>query len=162
MVSAPKGEYVLDVTRDEVVETPKHDFSSLRVGARKLEDTLVNLGSYKKVNANYGNKQFVLNAIYKHDYKTLREVSNYFYESSGIYYRLCNYLAKLYRYDWYVTPYVEENEKGKNKILRDFSKVLTYLDQSDIKRLCDRMALDIVKEGAYYGTIVDFGDKFGI
>ena len=28
--------------------------------------------------------------------------------------------------------------------------------------MCDKIALDIVKEGAYYGTIVDFGDRFGI
>lgn len=72
---------------------------------RKVDDILVNLGTYKKVNANYGNKQFILNAIYRHDYATLREISNYFYESSGIYYRLCNYMATLYRFDWYVTPY---------------------------------------------------------
>lgn len=83
------------------------------MGARKVEDPLVNIGAYHKVNANYGNKGFVLNAIYKHEHAVLREISNYFYESSGIYYRMCNYLAKLYRYDWYVTPYVDDASKEK-------------------------------------------------
>lgn len=138
------------------------DFSKMQIGSKKIEDVLVNLGSYKKVNANYGNKQFVLNAIYKHDYQTLRQISNYFYESSGIYYRLCNYLSTLYRYDWYVTPYITDVSKDKKKASADFAKVLLYLDKSDVKRVCGNIALDIIKEGAYYGTIVDFGDRFAI
>ena len=48
----------------------------MRVVLRKVEDALINLGSYRKVNPNYGNKNFVLQAIYKHDYDTLREISN--------------------------------------------------------------------------------------
>lgn len=163
MIDTPNGEYVLDITADGEEYEATRDFSAMRVGARKVGDILVNLGSYRKVNANYGNKTFVLNAIYRHDYKTLREISNYFYESSGIYYRLCNYLAKLYRYDWYVTQYVDDASKeNQNKVLRDFSKVLSYLDRSDVKRTCDKIALDIIKEGSYYGVIVDFGDRFGI
>jgi hypothetical protein len=85
----------------------------MRIGLRKVDDALINLGSYRKVNPNYGNKNFVLQAIYKHDYDTLREISNYFYEANGIYYRLCRYMAYLYRYDWYVTPFVIDAEKEK-------------------------------------------------
>lgn len=138
------------------------DFSKMQIGMKRMDDVLVNLGTYKKVNPNYGNKMFVLNAISRHDYATLREISNYFYESSGIYYRLCNYLATLYRYDWYVTPYIVDVTKDKKKASTDFSKVLLYLDKSDIKRTCGNIALDIIKEGVYYGVIVDFGDKFAI
>lgn len=139
------------------------DYAKMRVGIRTVDNALVNLGTYKKVNPNYGDKGFVLNAIYRHDYKTLREISEYFFESSGIYYRLCKYLATLYRYDWYVTPYFTDVSKEKeNKILGDFSKVLLYLDRSDVKRLCGNIALDIMKDGVYYGIFVDFGDRFGI
>ena len=135
----------------------------MRVGLRKVEDALINLGSYRKVNPNYGNKNFVLQAIYKHDYDTLREISNYFYEANGIYYRLCRYMAYLYRYDWYVTPFVIDAEKEKqNKILTDFAKVLSYLDNSDTKRLCGDIVLEVMRNGVYYGIIMDFGDKFGI
>lgn len=135
----------------------------MRIGLRSVDDVLINLGAYKKINPNYGDKKFVLNAIYKHDYKTLREISNYFYESSGIYYRLCKYLAFLYRFDWYVTPYVVDvNKEKEDKVLKDFSKVLLYLDKSDVKRVCGNISLDIIKEGVYYGIIVDFGDRFAI
>lgn len=135
----------------------------MRIGLRTVDDVLINLGTYKKVNANYGDKRFVLNAIYRHDYPTLREISEYFYESSSIYYRLCNYLGCLYRYDWYVDTYVVDLDKEKeDKILKDFSNVLLYLDKSDVKRVCGKVALDIIKDGVYYGVIVDFGDRFAL
>ena len=135
----------------------------MRVGLRTVDDVLINLGTYRNINRNYGDKKFVLRAIYRHDYRTLREISNYFYESSGIYYRLCKYLAFLYRFDWYVTPYIVDIKKeNQDKLLRDFSKVLLYLDKSDIKRLFSNIALDIIKEGVYYGIVVDFGDRFAI
>ncbi len=134
------------------------------MGLKTMDNVLVNLGSYKKINSNYGDKKFVLNAIYRHDYKTMRDISNYFYESSGIYHRLCDYLATLYRYDWYVTPYVDTigKDKNNNKLMNDFSKVLRYLDNSNVKRVCGKLALEIIKEGVYYGIIMDFGDKFGV
>lgn len=148
---------------EEEQEAAPQDYSKMRVGMRTVDNALVNLGSYRRVNANYGDKGFVLNAIYRHDYKMLREISEYFFESSGIYYRLCKYLATLYRYDWYVTPYCNNFTKEKeSKVLNDVSKVLLYLDRSDIKRMCGNIALDIMKDGVYYGLIVDFGNKFGI
>lgn len=151
------------VYSDENEEMPVHDYSKMRVGMRTVDNALVNLGSYKKVNPNYGDKSFVLNAIYRHDYKTLREISEYFFESSGIYYRLCKYLATIYRYDWYVTPYIDNVEKEKEqKVLSDFSKVLLYVDRSDVKRMCGNIALDIMKDGVYYGIVVDFGDRFSL
>ena len=147
---------------EEILGYDTVDYSKMRVGLRTVDDALINLGIYKKINRNYGDKKFVLNAIYKHDYKTLREISDYFYESSGIYYRLCKYLAFLYRFDWYVTPYMVDASKDKEKLLKDFSKVLLYLDKSNVKRMFGNIALDIIKEGAYYGIIVDFGDRFAI
>lgn len=129
-----------------------------------MDDVLINLGTYNKVNANYGDKKFVMKTIYRHDYRTLREISKFFYESSGIYYRLCRYLAFLYRFDWYITPYIIdiEKEKSSNKLLKDFSEALLYLDKSEVKRLCGNIALDIIIEGVYYGIIVDFGDRFSV
>lgn len=143
------------------------DFSKIKVGLRTVDDATFKLGTYRKVNPKYGDKQYILNAIYRHDYNELREISEYFYESSGIYYRLCRYLAFLYRYDWYVTPFVTNTSaKGKEasepKLLGDFAKVLNYLDKSQVKKLCGDIALEIIKGGAFYGYIMDFGDSFGI
>lgn len=139
------------------------DFSKMKVGLRTVGDAIIDIGSYKRINRNYGDKDYVLNAIYKQDYQSLRQISNYFYESSGIYYRLCRYMAFLYRYDWFVTPFmVDKNKVNENKVLNDFTKVLSYLDNSNIKKLCGDIALEIMKSGVYYGCIVDFEDKFAI
>lgn len=139
------------------------NFSKMRVGLRTMDDVLINLNANRKVNRNYANKTYVLNCIYRHDFTTLREISKYFYESNGIYYRLCRYMAFLYRYDWYVTPYIDDIDKEKeDKLLKDFSKVLLYLDKSSVKHICDNIALSIMREGAYYGILVDFGDRFAL
>jgi hypothetical protein len=90
------------------------------------------------------------------DIVRLREISNYFYKTSGIYQRVCNYAATMYRYDWYVVPEVyDESAKMNEKILNDFPKVLNYLDNSYIAKVCGDMALGVVKNGAYYGYVVD-------
>ena len=153
-------------------DTPSEavEFAKIRVGLKNLDDAIMNLSSHSKVNRNYGDKAFILNAMHRKDYETVREISNYFYEASGIYQRMCKYLALLYRYDWFVTPFQEKKTGGSkeptaasgNKMLADFSKVLKYLDNSDIKRLFGNIALEVVKNGSYYGCIIDFNDKFSI
>lgn len=151
------------LTIEDLDEDGLLDFSKMRVGVRSITDAILNVGTFKKVNKNYGDKEFILRAIYRKDYETLREISKYFYESSGIYYRLCRYLAFLYRYDWFVTPYVNDiNKVNENKVLGDFSKVLTYMDKSNVKKMLGDMALEIIKTGVYYGIAVDFGDRFGV
>ena len=153
-------------------DTPSEavEFAKIRVGLKNLDDAIMNLSSHSKVNRNYGDKAFILNAMHRKDYETVREISNYFYEASGIYQRMCKYLALLYRYDWFVTPFQEKKTGGSkeptaasgNKMLVDFSKVLKYLDNSDVKRLFGNIALEVVKNGSYYGCIIDFNDKFSI
>jgi len=75
------------------------------------------------------------------DYPMLRRISNYFFEVSGIYERLCRYFASLYRYDWYITPYVIDNTVKDEKVLAEFTKALDYLDESGVKQLCNDIAL---------------------
>lgn len=59
-----------------------------------------------------------------------------------MYERLVKYFAGLYRYDWYITPYViEENEKKNDKILKEFSEALDYFDHAGVKKLCQDVAL---------------------
>jgi hypothetical protein len=137
------------------------EYNKIKVGVKSLDDAVVNLGTFRKVNRNYGDKVFILNAIKNRDYKSLREISKYFYEASGIYQRLCKYLAFLYRYDWYVTPYTNE-KTNENKVLKDFSKVLQYFDDSNVKKVLGDIALEVIVSGSYYGFIIDSGDSFSI
>ena len=89
------------------------DFSKLRVGVKTLEDAVVDTNPYKAVggNSKYSDKNFILKALVNKDYESLRRISNFFFDSSGIYSHACKYLAHLYRYDWYLIPYINDSDK---------------------------------------------------
>ena len=96
-----------------------------------------------------------MRAIVTRDYRKLRMISDFFYAASGIYQTLCNYFAFLYRYDWYIYPEnVSENAKPE-KVVEEYTKILSYLDRSYIKKLCGEIALKVVKYGCYYGYLID-------
>lgn len=135
------------------------EFAKMRVGAKTLDDAILNIGTLKKTNRRLTDKDAILRAINESDYAFMREVSNFFYESSGIYGRLCRYIAYLYRYDWYVTPYINNDKIKGDKILTEFNKVLNYVDALAIKKNSGDIALKVCKNGAYYGYIVDNGTR---
>ena len=58
------------------------DFSKIRVGAKKLNDAILNLGTLYKQNPKLADKQTILNAIDRGNYELMREISNYFYKTS--------------------------------------------------------------------------------
>jgi hypothetical protein len=92
------------------------DFSKIKVGVKSLSDAVLKLGDFKKINPLLASKENVLRAIHQGDLEKMREISNYFYKISGIYQRLCRYMAYMYRYDWLVTPYYTDSIK-KEKLL---------------------------------------------
>jgi hypothetical protein len=91
----------------------------------------------------------------------MRNISNYFYRISGIYRAACNYLATLYRYDWYVVPEIFDENIGEDKVVKEFVRILNYLDKSYIKKTCGEIALDVILNGAYYGYVLP-DEKDGI
>lgn len=135
------------------------EFAKLRVGSKTLDDAIVDIGALKKVNRNLADKDAILRAINNRDYNHLREVSNFFYEASGIYGRLCRYVAYLYRYDWMATPYINSDSMKEDKVLTEFSKVLMYLDGISVKKNFGEIALKVIKNGAYYGYVMENGTK---
>lgn len=81
----------------------------------------------------------------------MRNISNYFYRVSGIYRTACNYLANLYRYDWYVVPEIYDDKLEEDKVVKEFVRILNYLDNSYVKKTCGDIALSVILNGAYYG-----------
>ena len=88
----------------------------------------------------------------------MRDISNYFYRMSGIYQKACNTIANMYRYDWYVVPEIYDDSIKEDKIISDFVKVLNYLDNSYIKKVCSEIALQVIKNGVYYGYLIEGSD----
>lgn len=133
---------------------PSVDFSKIKVGIKSLEDAVYNLGDYKKINPRLSDKQTILRAMHTGDLQTMKEVSNFFYKTSGIYSRLCRYMAYLYRYDWMITPYVNNDNIKDEKILDGFNKALLYLDNFEVKRYFGEVALKVLRNGCYYGYLI--------
>ena len=75
------------------------DFSKIKVGAKTLEDAVLDLGNYQKVDKRLTEKQAIFKSLYDNNYIEMREISKFYFETSGIYSRLCKYMAYMYRYD---------------------------------------------------------------
>lgn len=130
------------------------DYNKIKIGMKTVEDAVLNLGALQKTDKTIYNKGAILKAIATNDIPTLRKISNYFYRTSGIYWRVCNYMAQLYRYDWYITAETYNEGKNSEKITKEYIKLLHYLDNSYIKKLCGEIALNVVRDGCYYAYII--------
>lgn len=135
------------------------DFSKVQIGTKKVEDAIYELGDFKRANPRFGDKKVVLDAIQRSDYNLMRDISNFYYKTSGIYNRLCRYMAYMYRYDWYVTPYINSDSAKDEKVLDGFNKTLMYLDNFGAKKFFGEAALKVLRNGAYYGYIIKNADR---
>ena len=155
------------------------DFNKIKVGLKTLDDAIVTYGTVNKTNPRLGTKENVLRAMNNGDLEQMRAISNYFYKISGIYSRLCRYMAYLYKYDWFVTPYIEQcvglldtnaglydstedqaaNEKVRKKQFTNFFKILKFLDEFEVKRFCGKIALKVIRNGCFYGYLIPNNNK---
>lgn len=97
----------------------------------------------------------ILRALADNDLAALREISHFFFRTSGIYQKACNHFATMYRHDWYIAPEVYDETVKEEKVLVEFAKMLNYLNNSNIKKVCSDIALKVILDGAYYGYQVD-------
>ena len=157
--------------------SPATDFSKIKVGIKTLNDAVISLGQYKRINPRLGDKQEVLRAINTGNINKMIDISNFFYKTSGIYSRLCRYMAYLYKYDWFITPYIKgceglldpdsglgsmetsEEDKEKRKQFANFFKVLKFFQAFEVKRFCGEVALKVIRNGCYYGYILPQNNK---
>ena len=152
--------------REDITPTQRtpYDFSQIKVGKKTLQDAVFELNTLNKnISNNLAKRETVLRALSTNNIPQLIEISNYFFETSGIYNRLCKYLAYLYKYDWYLCPHTpndfidleKEEIKNKDKILTEFSKALSYLENSNIKLNLGNIALSVIKNGSYWGYLIE-------
>ena len=156
-----KGFDMLSGGRTVEVRTLDNEFKKIKVGVKKLDDAILDLGSIKQFapKAPFGNKRALYKALFEGDYKTIRAFSRFFYKTNGIYQKLCQYAAFMYRYDWYIMPEILDDTVKEEKVLKDFSKLLNYLDNSYIKKICGEMALKVMIDGCYFGYLVESNDS---
>ena len=137
---------------------PNLSFNKLKIGAKTVEDAILKFGTLKKVNPRLADKENVLRAIDTYDLKTMREISNFFYKTSGIYARIIRYMAFMYRYDWFLTPFVNDDKAKSEKVLKGYYEGLNILDRFGVKKVLGEIALQVLLQGVYYGYKVKTKD----
>lgn len=140
----------------------ENTFNKVKVGKKSLSNdvtALVESISDKRSFTKKINRQAVERAIDQQNIAEMREISRYFFISSGIYSRLCRYMAFLYRYDYFTTPIVYDNKLKNEKVIEGWYKSCTLLDNSRLKKLFGEIALKVIKDGCYYGYTLEQKDK---
>lgn len=95
-------------------------------------------------------KENIKRALTSKNISQLIDYSNSFIRLSGRYKRLIEANATLYRYDYYVTPVLNENAKNKKKIKTEFLEVLAFLEKFNPKEKFTSIGRNILKNGSYY------------
>lgn len=138
----------------------KADFNKIKVGKNTLSNDVVklvnNIVDGKNNNRTPRLKRAdIVRAINDQNLKDLRAYSELFYNSNGIYSRLCRYMAYLYRYDWFITPIVLDDKVKAGKIVEGWYKASLLLERSRLKKVFGEIALAVIKRGCYYGYRIE-------
>lgn len=137
----------------------KLDFNKIKVGPRTISDNVglrigdlpvARGGSKKPID-----KGAVVKALQQNNLRELRRFSKIFFRTSGIYTRLCRYMAYLYRYDWVIVPVVNRDKAKQKNVVDYWYKALDFMDNSYLKILLGEIALTVIKEGCYYGYLLE-------
>lgn len=130
-----------------------NNFNSIKVGKKSLANDVTLTTDFfntNKFKRKY-NKKDVQRALDRKNLPILRSISDYYFENSGIYKRLCTYLAHFFRYDYFVTPIVRDNSIAASKIINAWYSGCLLLENSKIPMTLGRIALKVIKDGCYYG-----------
>lgn len=138
------------------------DFSKIKVGKSTLSGdvtTLVRDHDIKNRRARARiDRRTIEEAIEDHNIEQLRAISNHFYLKSGIYSRLCRYMAYLFKYDWFIIPHRYDEKVKDEKVFEGWVKSSVYLENCNLKRLFGEIALKVLRNGCYYGYILKESD----
>lgn len=137
------------------------DYNKIRAGNRVIKNDVAItkdfLTDYRRKEVT---KKDVYRALDRKDLKALRSYSETYYARSGIYSRLCRYMAFLFRYDWMINPIVDWNTRVKDsKIIEGWLRGCRFLENSELKKVCGDVALKVMRQGAYYGYRLDKADS---
>lgn len=127
------------------------NFNKIKVGRETLKNDVTADLDYWYKRSNKIDRKKVEKAIKNHNLAELRSISNFYFDKSGIYSRLCRYMAFLFRYDWVVNPMIYDEKLKKEKVIEGWYKACTLLENSNLKKEFGEIALKVIKNGCYYG-----------
>lgn len=93
----------------------------------------------------------------------LRELNQYFLNTSTYYKRIIDYFAKILTFDYTLIPYgVDKGDLNSPAFKRSRKKVFDFLDQFHIKDEFYKIMRILMGEDTYFGYIRNEGKKFAI
>ena len=128
------------------------DFNKIRIGNKTYaNDVTANIDFFKTGLKAQTKRDRIMRALEDNNLKELRNYSNYYFNNSGIYSRLCRYMAYLFKYDWVITPIQYDTKVKPEKVKEGWFKASVLLDNSSLKKNFGEIALKVIKDGCYYG-----------
>lgn len=97
-------------------------------------------------------------ALDQNDVATLRSLSRYFWNTSGIYRRIVLNFANLLTFDYVMVPKVTAEDYASSAFFKAKEDVTNYLSSNNVKEISREIALAVVREGSYYGYESEVGD----
>lgn len=138
------------------------NFNRIKLGKTALSgDVTAILERHDAVNRRYQkilDRERIERAIENQDLEALRSISNYFCGKSGIYSRLCRYMAYLFKYDWFIIPHRFDEKISTDKVIEGWVKSSIFLENSNLKQEFGRISLKVIKNGCFYGYVLQEQD----
>ena len=79
--------------------TATTQYGKIKVGVKTIDDAILDLGTLKSGDRIMTDKRSIMRAMADKNVGQLRDISDYFFQTSGIYEKACKYFATMYRYD---------------------------------------------------------------
>jgi len=96
-------------------------YAKLKIAGRSYGDAVLDLNYYDRLDRHYfRSKEFIIRALIENDVPTLRAISRFYYKTNGIYQKVVNYFATMYRYDWYMVPELISDNYKEEKVVKEF------------------------------------------
>lgn len=136
------------------------DFNKIITGVNVSNEAVLELDRFKKSSykSTFVDEETITKALEEQNVKFLRGLSEYYDGISGMYSRICKYLSGVPGYDWYAFPYLLNDNYNKKSIGKEINKVITYLDNLNIKYSFYDISLKVIVSGVYYGYLINAKD----
>ena len=164
----PKTDYSIPrqkFSEDTVKSMLSTDFgySMPTLATRKLRNGLEGMSKYSRLSKSSKEiKESITLSIEQKNLFSMRAISNYFYNLSGVYARGLHYLADMPTYSYMITPNINSFDESINKreIQKNLDRALVFCNTLDIQQTFSKISLQSLIDGAWYGYLRYNGKSF--
>ena len=106
----------------------------------------------------YFDTEAIEKIINKGNLNEIIALSRYFFNYNGLYRRIIIYFSTMLLYDTVVVPKFIKQKIEKEKFLKNYYKVLNFVDRMNLPQEITRIFTTMLVNGAYYGLVYESSD----